>query len=309
MTRRAVTRTSRLRSLATPVAATFAAVGLLALMDAFMKGASLAAGAYSATLLRAAGSAMLAAPLWLSRGGRWPGRRALRLHVLRGTVSAFMAWTFFFALTILPIAEAIAISFVAPLLALYLAALVLGERIRRQAIHASLFGFAGTIVIVWGRLGQASADGETMLGLAAIFVSTVLYAVNFIIIRLQSQAAGPAEIATFHGGVSTIVLLAAAPWLFVLPAPPALTAVAAAAVLTVGGSMLIACAYAREEAQKLVPLEYSGFLWAVLFGWLFFGERVSATTLLGTGLIVAGSYLAARVRPGRGKAAPLPPDP
>ena len=65
-----------------PVLATFAAVGSLALMDALMKGAALAAGVYSATLMRAALSAAMAAPIWLGTGGRWPGKRALRLHLL-----------------------------------------------------------------------------------------------------------------------------------------------------------------------------------------------------------------------------------
>ena len=277
-----------------PVLATFAAVGSLALMDALMKGAALAAGVYSATLMRAALSAAMAAPIWLGTGGRWPGKRALRLHLLRGGVSACMALTFFYAITVLPIAEAIAISFVAPLIALYLAALVLKETVRREAVYASILGFAGTIVIVSGRLGQGDAGDDTVLGIAAILVSAILYAVNFIIIRLQSQAAGPAEVATFHGGVSAILIALAAPWLFVMPGWPAMADIAGAAVLTVAGAMLLAWAYARAEAQVLVPIEYSGFLWAVLFGWLFFAEQATITTLLGTGLIVVGSFIAAR---------------
>lgn len=275
-----------------PLAATFAAVGLLALMDAFMKGAALAAGVYSATLLRAALSCALAAPIWLAHGGRWPGAKALKLHAMRGAVSAIMALTFFYAITKLPIAEAIAISFVAPLIALYLAAIILKETVQRKAVYASLLGFAGTVVIVAGRLGEAQGGTETLLGLAAILFSAMLYALNFIIIRLQSQAAGPAEVATFHGGVSALVLAVAAPWLLEWPTTGALLDISGAALLTVMGAMLLAWAYAREEAQALVPVEYSGFLWAVLFGWMFFGEQVTVATLMGTGLIVIGSFLA-----------------
>ena len=288
-----------------PIAATFLSVGLLALMDALMKGAALAAGVYTATLLRAALSCAMAAPIWLGRGGRWPQRRPLKLHVLRGVVSAGMALSFFYALTKLPIAEAIAISFVAPLLALYLAAVFLGEQIRRTAIWASVLGFAGTLVIVAGRLGRAEADTDTALGLAAILFSAMLYAANFVVIRLQSQVAGPAEVATFHGGVAALMLVFAAPWLFVWPGTEPLMGIAGAAALTVVGAMLLAWAYAREEAQTLVPVEYSGFLWASLFGWLFFAERVTATTLAGTMLIVGGCWLAAR-RP-RPRVEPVPP--
>ena len=61
--------------------------------------------------------------------------------------------------------------------------------------------------------------------------------------------------------------------------------------------MLLGWAYARAEAQVLVPIEYSGFIWAALFGWLYFGERVTAPTVAGTVLIVAGCWMATRRRP------------
>ena len=57
--------------------------------------------------------------------------------------------------------------------------------------------------------------------------------------------------------------------------------------------MLFAWAYARAETQVLVPLEYSGFLWASLFGWLFFAEGLRLPVLLGALLIVAGCWIAA----------------
>ena len=52
--------------------------------------------------------------------------------------------------------------------------------------------------------------------------------------------------------------------------------------------------YARAETQSLVPIEYTGFLWASLFGWLFFREAVSVPTLIGAALIVAGCWIATR---------------
>ncbi|NVD45123.1 DMT family transporter [Qipengyuania atrilutea] len=280
-----------------PMALTLAGVGLLALMDAFMKGAALAVGAYSASVLRVALSFVIATPLWLLLGAKWPERTVLRLHLARGVVSAFMGLTFFYALTKLPIAETIAISFVAPILALYLAAVFLGETIGPKAITAAVLGFAGTLVIVGGKIGRGNAGEETWLGLAAIFVSALLYAVNFILIRKQSLAAIPLEIAAFHGGVQALVLGVFAPFLLVLPDPAVWSDLGIAAVLTVAGALAIAWAYARAEAQVLIPLEYSGFLWAALFGWLFFREPVTATTLIGAGLIVIGCMIAARRRP------------
>lgn len=288
-----------------PFIVALAGVGFLSLMDAFMKEAALMIGAYTATVLRAGIGAVIIAPVWLSRGPAWPSRAVWKLHWERGVVSAFMALAFFFALTRLPLAEAIALSFIAPLIALFLAHVLLGEVISRAAIWASLLGFAGTLVIVGGRIGQGEFDEGAALGLAALFFSALLYAYNFIVIRRQAQVAGPLEIATFHSGIGGLVLLTLAPFLWTPPSSDALVPLLAAGALTVAGSLSIAWAYARAEAQALVPTEYSGFVWASAFGWLFFREGVTWPTLAGTALIVAGCWMATRKSPAAEVAAPI----
>jgi S-adenosylmethionine uptake transporter len=277
-----------------PILAALLGVALLSLMDAFMKEAALAIGAFSAAWLRAVMGTGLMGPLWLATAARRPPPAVLKLHLERGVVSCLMAVTFFYALTKLPLAETIAISFVAPLVALYLARAMLGELIARKAIGGSLLGFAGTVIIVGNRLGSAGFDRDAVLGLSAILVSAMLYAYNFIVMRRQSQVAGPVEIALFHSLVTAVMLALAAPMLFVRPDMAAAGGIAVSAVLTAAGAMTLAWAYARAEAQVLVPMEYSGFLWASLFGWLFFREGVSPVTIFGTALIVVGCWIAAR---------------
>lgn len=272
-------------------------VACLSLMDAFMKEAALAAGAFSAAILRSAIATALVAPVWLGTGGRWPEKPVLKLHILRGTVSSVMALSFFYALTKLPIAEAIAISFIAPLIALYLAAVLLGETVRREAIIASVLGLIGTVIIVSGRLGAADYDTETLKGLAAILFSAMLYAYNFIVIRRQALVSSPLEATSFHSGIACLVLLIFAPWFLIFPPLDVMGSIAAASALTVVGAFAITWAYARAEAQALVPMEYTGFLWAALFGWMFFQEEVTPTTIAGTVLIVLGCLIAARQRP------------
>lgn len=277
-----------------PVIAALGGVACLSLMDAFMKGASLAIGAFSAAWLRGAIGAAIMVPVFLLASPRLPPRPVMKLHLERGIVSCFMALTFFYALTKLPLAETIAISFVAPLVALYLARALLGEVISRAAVWGSLLGFTGAVVIVSNRLGRADFDRDAVMGLVSILVSAMLYAYNFIVMRKQSQVAGPVEVALFHSLVTAVILAVAAPFFFVPPDMATLGATAASAALTVCGAMLLAWAYARAEAQVLVPMEYSGFLWASLFGWLFFREIVAPLTLLGTVLIVIGCWIAAR---------------
>jgi len=280
-----------------PFAGALLGVAFLSLMDAFMKEAALAAGAFSAAILRSGIATVIVTPIWLFQGGRWPQKSVLKLHIMRGTVSSIMALSFFYALTKLPIAEAIAISFVAPLIALYLAAVLLHEKIRREAVAASVLGLIGTIIIIGGRLGAADYDTQTLKGLAAILFSAMLYAYNFIIIRRQALVSSPLEATTFLSGIAGLVLLVFAPWFFAFPPLDVMGSIAAAAALTVVGAFAITWAYARAEAQALVPMEYSGFLWAALFGWLFFQEDVTLTTICGTVLIVIGCWIAARKRP------------
>lgn len=277
-----------------PFGAALLGVAFLSMMDAFMKEAALTTGTYTATVLRSFIGAAIIAPFWLWNRKGWPDKATMKLHLERGVISAFMALSFFYSLTKLPLAEAIALSFIAPLVALYLARILLGEVVQPQAIFASILGFAGTLVIISGKIGQGDFDEDAALGLGALLFSALLYAYNFIVIRKQSQRAGPVEIATFHSGVGGLVLLILAPFLATPIASEALLPLAAAGVLTVIGAMALAWAYARAEAQALVPIEYSGFLWASVLGWAFFREAVTLPTLAGTVLIVTGCLLATR---------------
>jgi S-adenosylmethionine uptake transporter len=280
-----------------PYAVTLVAVGLFSLMDALMKGAALAVGAYSALLLRNAIGLALIAPVWLATRRGWPARPAMRVHLVRGIVAAAMAFTFFWGIARIPLAEGIALSFVAPLIALYLAAILLGERVQPGAVAASLAGLAGVAVIAFGRAGTEGWSEEAGWGTVSVLVSSILYAWNLVLQRQQALAARPVEVATFQTGIVLVVLLLFAPVAFIFPDSSAWPAIAGSAVLALTAVLLLAWSYARAEAQALVPLEYSGFLWAALFGWLFFAEGVTWPVLIGTGLIVGACWIAAPRRP------------
>jgi S-adenosylmethionine uptake transporter len=269
-------------------------IALFSVMDGLMKGASIAVGAYSAMVIRSVLGVVMMLPLWKHGGGTWPCRAALRLHFLRGANSAAMGTTFFWGLVRLPMAEAIALSFIAPLIALYLAAVLLGERIERRAIIASILGFGGVLVISAARLGHGAFDRDAGWGIAAVLISAVLYAYNLILQRQQAQLADPQEVALFQMGVTGIILACAAPWLLVLPDVTAGAQILGSAALTAASLMLLSWGYARAETQALIPIEYTAFVWAALIGWWMFDEAVGAATLAGVVLIVLGCWIAAR---------------
>jgi S-adenosylmethionine uptake transporter len=221
----------------------------------------------------------------------------MRIHVTRGAVAAAMAFTFFWGIARIPLAEGIALSFIAPLIALYLAAILLGERIQPGAVWASLAGLVGVAVIAFGRAGNGGWSQEAAWGTGSVLVSSVLYAWNLVLQRQQALAARPLEVATFQTGIVAFALLLFAPVAFTLPERAAWPAIGGAAALALAAVLLLAWSYARAEAQALVPLEYSGFLWAALFGWLLFAEGLTGPVLLGAGLIVGACWIAAPKKP------------
>lgn len=281
-----------------PLLATVLGIGFFSAMDGVMKSGALAIGAYSAFFLRSLLGFLMIAPFWWLRTRRWPSKQVMRIHLTRGVVVAFMGWSFFFALVRLPLAEAIALSFISPLIALYLAAVLLGETIQRKAIIAALLGLAGVIVIVGGRIGRERLTEDATIGLIALMVSALLYAWNLVLQRQQALVAKPSEVSAFQNGIVTLALLAGTPFLLVWPETTRTWLdLGSGAALAVAAALCLSWAYARAEAQVLVPVEYTGFLWAALFGWLMFGEEVSLSTAAGAVLIVIGCWLATRSTP------------
>ena len=277
-----------------PLGAAALGIATFAAMDGLMKSAGTAIGVYQAMLIRSAFGAVFTMPLWRLRGGIWPARAILKLHIRRAFVSAAMANLFFWGLVRTPMAEAIALSFIAPLIALYLAAAVLGEKIERGAILASLLGLAGVMVIAIARAGSSNPSPEAAWGIAAVLVSAVLYAYNLILQRQQAQLADPLEIAAFQNTIVFLIMASFAPFLAQPIDLATLPLLAGAAAIAVVSLMLLSWGYARAETQVLLPVEYTAFVWAALIGWYWFDEAVTPATLAGTLLIVGGCLLAAR---------------
>lgn len=259
-----------------------------------MKTLVIAVGVYNVVLWRSMLATVVSGSVWFSGPWAWPQRSVLKLHVLRTVLIAVVMLTFFWGLARLPLADAIGLSFIAPLLALFLAAVLLGERIGRPAIWASLAGLAGVALILGGQFELVEYSQEVMQGTIAVLLSTVFYAVNLILGRKQAQLAKPTEIMFFQSLLLTIFFLLPAPWLAVSLAQEHWLALVGVTALSLSGQFLMSWSYARAEAQYLIPTEYSAFVWAILFGWLFFDEGVVWTTLVGAGLIIVGCLIAAR---------------
>ena len=261
-------------------------------MDVAMKGLALQVGAYNAMFWRSLITIVLAGSLYWWRKPVWPIRSVLKLHIWRGFIVSIMAFLFFWGLKYLPVAEAIGLSFVAPLIALYLSAVILREQINRRAIVASVIGLIGAGVVIGGRL-SGDYNFQMGQGILAILCSAVLYAYNLILQRQQALVAAPIEIGFFQNLTVILVFGALAPILAVVPPPAIAPQLLIASILGLFSMLMMSWAYARAPASTLLPVEYTAFAWAALFGWVFFSEAITSTTVLGTAMIVTGCLVAA----------------
>ena len=274
--------------------AALGAVAVLSIMDAVMKHLVLAIGIVAVSMWRAIVNMGMSGALYLPRRLPWPGRATLLLHVTRGVLVAVLAFLFFWGIGRVPLAQAIALTFIGPLIALLLAGLLLREKIGPRSIAGSIAAFVGVLVIMVGQ-ARAKVGPEVVLGTAAILCSAVCYAVNIVMMRKQALLAKPLEINFFQSASVLGVWLLAMPVLG-LPALPSgqWPWIVLASIMSTVGTLLYGWGYARGPASYLAVTEYSGFLWASLCGWLFFRETLSPYTLGGAVLIVGGCLIAIR---------------
>ena len=274
--------------------AALAAVAVLSIMDAVMKHLVLVIGIFAVSVWRAVANLIFSAGLYLPRRRKWPNRKTLWIHVSRSVVVTIMAVLFFWGIGRVPLAQAIALTFIAPLIAMVLAPLFLKEKLAGRSIAGAVAAFVGVLIIVVGQ-ARAEVGTDVLLGIAAILGSAVCYSGNILMMRWQALAAKPLEINFFQSVVVLLLWVAALPLIGVPSWPHGQVGwIVVASLMSTCGSLLFAWAYARGEASYLAVTEYSAFLWASALGWLVFRERVSLYTLAGALLIVGGCLFAAR---------------
>ncbi len=263
-----------------------AGVALFSGMDATMKSLSLQYGVYNAMFWRMSFGIAIIGLLYLSRRPTPPSTQTLKLHVKRGVITLVMASLFFWGLTQIPLAQAVGLSFIAPIITLFLAAWLINEPIAPNDYIASVIALAGVGLLLFEEL--AKFQTQSLWGSGAVLLSAVMYAYSLILQRQQALIAQPLEISFYQTLVTFIGLAVLAPWWAEpLPSVRAGTLAATAASLAIGALICFSYAYRHAVTASLVTLEYTAFVWAAALGWILFKEAVSAHTLAGTLLIVA----------------------
>jgi drug/metabolite transporter (DMT)-like permease len=276
---------------AIPFMVATAGILLITTMDAIVKALPHYVPAIELVAMRFAfGIPLVLLAMWRIRAG-WPTLSSWQANAPRGVLNVASNLLFFIALRRLPLAEALTLSYLAPLMLVLMAASVLGERVSRSVLSAVLLGLCGVGVIAWGSLaGQLVLSGD-LIGIAAAFGAAVTYATNNLMLRSQAQRDSAISIVLIQHVVPSIVALPIAVASWEAPPAPVWFVFPLLATLGVSGQFLLTWAYRRAMAGVLASVDYLALPYAAFVGFVFFDEVPSGAVWVGAALIMGASLI------------------
>ncbi len=214
--------------------------------------------------------------------------RRWHLLILRGVIGVAMLCSFIYAYAMLPLADAYAIFFTSPLFLTALSVPMLKEKVGKHRWAAVLVGFVGVLIMV-------QPGGETMLGLGALaaLVGTLIYTLNVIATRKLSRTETTGAITVYFtaamagtAGLLAIPVWQPVDWMAVLPL---LGGIGIAGAI---GQVFVTQAFRHGSVAVIAPFEYSSMIWAVMLGYLIWGDFPTSNVWLGCAIVVAaGLYI------------------
>lgn len=222
-------------------------------------------------------------------------------HIARGAVGVTAMGLGFFALTRLPLPEAVTLNYAQPLLVVVFSALFLGEIIRIYRWSAVVVGLLGVCIVSWPKLTLFSAgagmSNQEAMGVAAALVGAAISAVALLLVRNLVRTEKSTTIVLWFS------LSASVAGLLTLPFGWAPLSFEQAAFLVAAGfcggvaQILMTEAYRYAEASTVAPFEYTSMILAVVVGYLAFGEVPTIHMVVGGAIVVgAGLFIILRER-------------
>lgn len=212
-------------------------------------------------------------------------------HVMRGVLGAVALGLCCYSVNIMPLAENTTILFSEALFMLPLAAIFLKEKISKTTIIATLVGFSGLILMF-----RPKADNINILAIVPT-IAALLFAIMNIMIKKMIDAKENALTMLFYFGLYTTMISGAiVPFYWVTPNLNELLLIL---LLGAGANLIqlfIFLAYRAASASDISPVRYSELPFAIIFGFLFFGQIPDAITIAGAALIIIGTFISSYAR-------------
>ena len=193
----------------------------------------------------------------------------------------------FLGLQRLPLADSTAISFVAPLFNVALAAIFLGEVVRFWRWGAVFVGFAGVLVMLSPHLGATAMTSSAAMGAIMTLVGAFLIAAAMTQVRAMTSTETTASLVFSFQLFAAAVGLLILPWTWIWPSPGDALALLGIGVFGGIAQILLTDSYRHAPASVVAPFSYSAMIWAVVLGYFLFSELPDATVLVGAAIVVA----------------------
>jgi drug/metabolite transporter (DMT)-like permease len=199
----------------------------------------------------------------------------------------------FAALGLLPLPEATAIGYAAPLLVVVFAAMFLGEEVRAFRLSAVALGMVGVLIVLAPRLsvGLDPMSARETLGAVVALMGAVFTALAQVFVRRLVLTEDTATIVFWFSVTASVLALVTLPWGWVMPTRGAMGMLVCAGLLGGVGQVLLTSSYRHADASVIAPFEYCSMLLALGVGFFVFGEVPTLTMLAGGAIIIAAGVL------------------
>ncbi|MDA8585592.1 DMT family transporter [Rhodobacteraceae bacterium] len=271
------------------------AVVMFVVMGAFIKAASSEVPPGQAVFFRSF-CALPVIILWLaSRRELATGLRTTKTmhHVFRGMIGTTAMGLSFAGLAILPLSEVKAIQYVVPIFVVILAAMFLGETIRKVRLTAVFMGLIGVLIILWPRLSFGGDETDPRLTIGALLVlgGSLCAAAAQVMVRKMVAYEHPAAIAFWFSIVASLISLLSLPFGWVVPSVAVLGYLAGAGLVGGLGQIFGTNAYRFGDAGIVAPFDYASILFALAIGYVFFSEVPTPQMIIGSLIVIAAGVL------------------
>ncbi len=213
-------------------------------------------------------------------------------HLWRGVVGTLAMVLNFYALTQLPLPEAVTLNYAMPLMIVVLSALMLGEVVRLHRWSAVVIGFVGVLIIAWPRLTLFSdgAANAAAIGVLAAIGGAAAGATAQVLVGTLVRTERSATVVLYFLIASAVLSLLTLPFGWVMPDPRQAVLLIGAGIAGGIGQVLVTESYRRADLSVVAPFEYSSLLISVVVGYSFFGDVPTPYMWVG-GIIVVASGL------------------
>jgi drug/metabolite transporter (DMT)-like permease len=232
---------------------------------------------------------LLLVPWMIGSGAGLLRSRNNGFYLLRASVGLVSMATWFYGITVVPLATATAVNFTAPLFATLAAVLILHEDVRFRRWSAVVLGFVGVLVIM--RPGSQRLDFNLLI----LLLSAATAAMNNITVKFLARTETPNRIVALFMLYLTPLSLIPALFVWQWPDPSTFGALFGLGCLGTIAHLSVARALAAADASACAPFEFARLPFAALIGFLWFGEVTDLWTWAGAAIIAGSSvYVAHR---------------